>query len=352
MKADASPGGRPESADRKPLHGKPAGRLRSRHVFGPVFSRRLGRSLGVDLVPYKTCSYDCIYCQLGQTTNKTVERQRFISIPDVLREIEARLDVAPTPDYVTLSGSGEPTLHAGLDELITGIKRITRLPVALLTNGSLLWREDLQQELLGLDLIVPSLDAGDDAMFQCVNRPHAQLSFAQLIVGLAEFRRRFHGQFWLEVFLLQGLTTAAEQIAKIGGLAARCAPDRIQLNTVTRPPCEACALPATAGQLAHGAKLLGMRAEVIADRVSRDRADALLPQDNDILALLRRRPCTLEEVAAGLGVHRLELAKQLERLLHARAVATHLHGQRIFFRVAGGAMGGADGGRGPEDGQT
>ena len=141
-------------------------------VYGPVSSRRLGRSLGVDLVPFKTCTYDCIYCQLGHTNDQTTRRAGYVDQDWVLAELKMKLGHAPLPNYISLAGSGEPTLHAGIGELIVGIKRLTRVPVAVLTNGSLLWDPDVRKALMEADLVMPSLDAGDETTFQQVNRPH------------------------------------------------------------------------------------------------------------------------------------------------------------------------------------
>ena len=165
----------------------------SGHVFGPVPSRRLGRSLGVDLVPFKTCTYDCIYCQLGRTTNKTVERRQWVPLELVLEELEKKLD--SRPDYITLSGSGEPTLFTPLDKLIEGIRSLTDIPIAVLTNGSLLGSGEVRRELAGADLVIPSLDAGNEVAFRLVNRPHEALAFERLLAGLIAFRRRFRGAY-------------------------------------------------------------------------------------------------------------------------------------------------------------
>ncbi len=303
------------------------------HVFGPVPSRRLGRSLGVDLVPHKKCSYDCIYCQLGPTTRRTIERGSYVSIDAVLDELEARLAATKPPDYITLSGSGEPTLQERLGDLIAGIKRITNCPIAVLTNGSLLWREDVQSELAFADLIIPSLDAGDEEMFQRVNRPDPRLRFTQVCDGLISFSRAYSGRVWLEVFLLSGLTTNDDQLKKIARLIEGIRPDRIQLNTVARPPTESSAQAASAEELLHAAESLGQRAEIVSDYVAAeaDRTSALRP--DDILALLERRPCTLDDVAAGLGAHRLEAAKHLERLLQDGAVVASQHGRHVYYGI-------------------
>ncbi len=172
------------------------------HVFGPVPSRRLGRSLGVDLVPFKTYSYDCIYCQLGRTTNKTIERREWTPIDAVLDEVKE--NIAARPDYITLSGFGEPTLCTHLGELIKGIRSFTDIPVAVLTNGSLLWQKEVRREVAASQLIVPSLDAGNARMFEAVNRPHEDLSFEQMIEGLIALREEFSGDIWLDVFPLGG----------------------------------------------------------------------------------------------------------------------------------------------------
>ncbi len=175
-----------------------------RHVFGPVPSRRLGRSLGVDLVPFKTCSYDCIYCQVGRTTNQTIERKEWVPMDAVLDELKVKL--ACRPDYVTLSGSGEPTLHSRLGETIEHIQAMSDVPVAVLTNGSLLWQKEVREELALADAVLPSLDAGNGLKFAFINRPHPCLTFERMVEGLIAFRDEFPGQYWLEVFLLGGYT--------------------------------------------------------------------------------------------------------------------------------------------------
>ena len=150
------------------------------HVFGPVPSRRLGRSLGVDLTPRKVCSFDCIYCQVGRTTRKTTEREQFMAASEIIAEVRQKLKTVPRPDYITLSGSGEPTLHAGIGEIIDGIQRITDVPVAVMTNGSLFYDPEVRRACLHADLILPTLDAGDEETFQAINRPAAGLTLARV----------------------------------------------------------------------------------------------------------------------------------------------------------------------------
>lgn len=301
------------------------------YVFGPVPSRRLGRSLGVDLVPFKTCTYDCIYCQLGRTTCKTTERKEWVPLDRVLAEIRDKL--ATQPDYITLSGSGEPTLYSRLGELLALIKESTNIPIAVLTNGSLLRDRAVQEGLAEADLVVPSLDAGDASLFRHVNRPHESIAFEQMVDGLCEFRNRFSGACWLEVFLLGGMTAVPSEVDKIAQLAARIRPDRIQLNTVSRPPAEDFALPAPKPDMERFAARLGERAEVIADYRGIHLESDFTAKREGVLELLRRRPCTLKDISAGLGIHANEATKYVTELLERGEIAANPRGSRTFYIV-------------------
>jgi len=286
----------------------------------------------VDLVPFKTCTYDCIYCQLGKTTKKTVQRREYVPMDAVLRELRRRLTKCK-PDYITLSGSGEPTLFSPLKELIRGIKKETRIPVAVLTNGSLLWNHEVQNALLLSDLVVPSLDAGDEQMFQYVNRPHPSISFDTMVKGLVEFRSRYSGSLWLEVFLLGGVTGIESAVSRINKIAKRCKPDRIQLNTVTRPPAENFAFPVPEYQMKRFCRLFSSKTESIADYHIPADKDVTLPNTRDILALLRRRPCTVKDVANGLSLHPTQAAKALEGLRgNSQLIEQRIDGH-LYFSV-------------------
>jgi wyosine [tRNA(Phe)-imidazoG37] synthetase (radical SAM superfamily) len=206
-----------------------------KYIYGPVPSRRLGRSLGIDLVPFKTCTYDCIYCQLGRTTNKTMERRSYVPIEDIIGELKIKLATGEHPHYITIAGSGEPTLHSEIGELIVRIKAMTKIPVTVLTNGSLLFMPEVRAALMQADLVIPSLDAGDETMFRYVNRPHPEISFDRMVNGLIDFTRDFPGDVWLEVLLLFGITGMADETRKIAAYAERIGPQRVQLNTVCRP---------------------------------------------------------------------------------------------------------------------
>lgn len=304
-----------------------------RHIYGPVPSRRLGRSLGIDLVPFKTCTYDCVYCQLGRTTNKTISRQEYVPVTRVLAELQDKLAESETPDYISLAGSGEPTLNSGLGNLIAGIKSLTDIPVAVLTNGSLLWMGQVQDELMAADLVLPSLDAGDDRLFRYVNRPHKDISFEQMVDGLIAFTKGFSGEIWLEVFLLGGVTGIPAEVEAMAAIVRQINPARVQLNTISRPPAEEYALPLSAEQMLALKNLFPGHVDIVSETGRNDVPGAASDriEDADILALLGRRPCTSKDIAAGLGLHITEALKHLEALISAKKVKTVVTGGRNFY---------------------
>ncbi len=300
------------------------------HIFGPVPSRRLGRSLGVDLVPFKTCSYDCIYCQLGPTTRKTTLRQEWVPLEGVLDELKQKLTTRP--DFITLSGSGEPTLYSRLDELIDRIRSMTDIPVAVLTNGSLLWDKEVRQQLMKAHLVIPSLDAGHSGMFQSVNRPHESISFEQMINGLITFRQEYRGQYWLEVFLLAGLTDSDEAARSISDCVRRIGPDRVQLNTATRPAAEASAVMVHRSRMEELTKLLDPPAEVIADYDGVHAQSEFKAGREHVLEMVQRRPCSVEDIANGLGMHRNEVIKYIAELDAEQLLEKCSSGNKLFYR--------------------
>ncbi len=301
----------------------------SNYIFGPVSSRRLGRSLGIDLVPFKTCTYDCIYCQLGPTTCKTIERKEWVPLDGVLEQLTEKLSTKP--DYITLSGSGEPTLYSRIAELVDQIKVLTDVPVAVLTNGSLLWHEDVRAQLMNTDLVIPSLDAGDGTMFQVVNRPHAEISFEQMLSGLINFRREYRGEYWLEVFVLGNYTAVPEEFAKIATCVNYIKPDLVQLNTVSRPPAEQYAIGVSRQCLTDLASTLPVPAEVIADFRGVHRQTEFVAGREEILQMLRRRPCSVDDIADGLDMHRNEVIKYLEELNADNLLEESTSDGRLFY---------------------
>jgi wyosine [tRNA(Phe)-imidazoG37] synthetase (radical SAM superfamily) len=302
-----------------------------RYIYGPVPSRRLGRSLGVDLVPYKVCTYDCIYCQLGRTTNKTTERKEWVPMKEVVAQLKDKL--SSKPDYITLSGSGEPTLHAQIEQLIHEIKSVTDIPVAVITNGSLLWLPEVQRSLLDADLVVPSLDAGSEDIFKHVNRPHPQIRFHQMLKGLQGFRRLFHGQYWLEVFLLSGVTTVEAHVKALRDCIKTICPDKVQVNTVVRPPAENYAVPVPHDQMEEIAAQLYPGAESILPCVHAGDTDGSSVGCGDVLDLLRRRPCSMADIATGLRLHPHEAAKCVGRLVSEQKVRAKEQQGTLYYEA-------------------
>jgi wyosine [tRNA(Phe)-imidazoG37] synthetase (radical SAM superfamily) len=309
---------------------KPGGK----YVFGPVPSRRLGRSLGLDIVPRKVCTLDCVYCQVGRTTDLTVRRGDFVPVEAVLAEVKAAIARGPRPDYVTISGSGEPTLNVRLGEIIAGVRKITDVPVAIITNGTLLGEADVRRDCNEADLVVPSLDAGDEATYQKINRPTRGLTLAALVDGLAAFRKEFAGQYWLEVFIVAGVNDSPEQVAKMRGLIDRINPDRVQVNTATRPTADSDVVAIAAARLAEIARELGPKAEVIADFKSAAPATVAALGDEQVLALLARHPATSEEMAGALGATLEQVARVLAVLEAAERITSSRRGGKIYYEAA------------------
>jgi len=308
-------------------------------LYGPVPSRRLGRSLGIDVVPYKVCTYDCIYCHVGRTTDKTCERKEFAPLNSIVAELDCSRDKMDAADYITIAGSGEPTLYARLGSLIDAVKARTRTPVAVITNGSLLWDRAVQQDLQQADLVIPSLDVGNAAMFQHVNRPHPAISFERMVAGLIEFRSVFKKSLWLEVLLVGGVTGIASEVRMIAGIIRQIRLDKVQVNTVVRPPSEDFASVVSPQQLKKMAALLGQEAEVIAEYPGAAAGELCAESAGEILTMLKRRPCTLEDIVAGLGINRTAAVKQIDLLVREHALRSRRMNGRVFFSVCDEAAG-------------
>jgi wyosine [tRNA(Phe)-imidazoG37] synthetase (radical SAM superfamily) len=305
-----------------------------RYIYGPVPSRRLGRSLGVDLVPFKICTYDCVYCQLGRTTKKTLERREYVPIREALTELKLKLRDIPPPDFISLAGSGEPTLNSEIGVMIREIKKITDIPVAVITNGSLLGVPKVKEALMAADLILPSLDAGDAEMFERVNRPHPGIDFDGMVRGIAEFTRDFPGKVFLEVFLLDGITGTFEEVRKIAARAAEIHPAKVQLNSVARPPSEDRARPVSLQRLLALRSIFSEETEIICDQGRSDSRSTVLNNRSveDILALLDRRPCTLDDIVRGLGVNPSEAVKEVSCLLSMGKIEGERTGALLYFK--------------------
>jgi wyosine [tRNA(Phe)-imidazoG37] synthetase (radical SAM superfamily) len=301
-----------------------------KYLFGPVPSRRFGRSLGVDVNPYKTCSLDCVFCQLGRTTEKSVTRQEYVPIGMVLSELGEWLKRDGRADYITLSGSGEPTLHSRFGEVLEFIRSKSTIPAALLTNGTMLYLQEVRDAASLANVVKVSLSAWDQASYGWVNRPHPQLRFDQLIEGQKAFRAQFDGQFWMEVFLIGVMNSNPADVEKIAALAEEIGPDRIHLNTTVRPSAEDFATALSREGMEELIHLFKPTAEVIAE--FKDKlADHIQADQETIFSMLKRRPCTAEQIADIFGMHFNEVSKYLSNLIRTDQIRAERKGTTVYY---------------------
>ncbi len=270
----------------------------ARRVFGPVMSRRLGRSLGVDPIPFKTCNQNCIYCQLGRTRSFARRRRSFVSTTDIFSEIATALerDRGAPIDWITFVGSGETTLFAGLGPLIRFVKTMTEIPVAVITNGTLLSHPDVRRELRTADAVLPSIDAGDRELYQRINRPHPDLSFDRHIDGLMAFRQMYQGRLWIEVMLVSGVNDTPEALADLAAVLTRIEPDEIHLSTPTRPPAEPWVRPLDRSSLERAAAVFEPAATVIIPEGADDGFELAGELDRALIEIVTRHPLREDEV--------------------------------------------------------
>lgn len=288
-----------------------------KHLFGPVPSRRLGMSLGIDLVPHKVCSFDCIYCECGATTNRTVERAEYISYDDIIKEIQSFFKENEYPDYVTFSGAGEPTLNIHIGAIIDYLKQNhPKVPIAVLTNGSLLYDEQVRKELMQADLVLPSLDAAINNSYKRINRPHPDLEIKKYTEGLTQFGKEYSGTIWLEVLIIPGFNDDLENLRAVKNIILDMNPDKVQLNTLDRPGVIDNIVPASQAALKSIIELWNLdNVEIIAKSSARKENKSFRKDtENAIFETIVRRPCTIEDLSEILGLHMNEINKYLDVL--------------------------------------
>ena len=287
------------------------------------------------MVPFKTCSLDCVYCQLGPTTERTIEREPYVSAEDIIADLRAWLEADGAADFITLAGSGEPTLNSEIGQVIGFVKEHTEIPLSILTNGTLFWDDELRQDCLRADLIIPDVDAGTPEVFERLNQPAPGLEFERMIEGLVSLRREFEGEIWAEVMLVEGINDSAEELRNIRRTLDRIEPEQVQVNTVVRPPATSPVKPLAAEQLQWAKELLEPGAVIIApldaDLAGVDGAQAT---EEEVLSLLARRPCTLKDISVGLGVHRNEIVKYLTKMLGEGAILSVQQGGKQYYQPA------------------
>jgi len=305
------------------------------YFYGPVLSRRLGLSLGVDLTKKRVCSFDCIYCQLGKNKGKIFRRFSEIDLSAFKRELAKSLNEFPRINWITISGQGEPTLHKNLDQVITVIKKVAagKYPVCLITNSSLLYRRNVRKELAQVDLVIPSLDASDLKTFLKINRPHKSSSYQQIITGLIELRKEFRGKIWLEIMLLKGVNDSIQAAKKFKTIIKMINPDKIQLNIPVRPASEKVYVP-DSKQIDLIANIIGEGAAVVLKpqiaKITEAKCNNLKKK---IIAYLSIHPASLDDLAGALGANANKVIKYLTDLLEDKSVKIVNSKQGNYFLI-------------------
>jgi len=307
-----------------------------KHLFGPVPSRRLGMSLGVDLVPHKVCSLNCIYCECGRTTDLTLKRKEYISYIEVIKELKHYFSNNPAPDYITFSGAGEPTLNSRFGDVLKFIKsNYSDIPVAVLTNGTLFYQKQVRKEILDADLVLPSLDAASDLFFRKINRPFHKLSINEYIQGLVGFRKEYRGKIWLEVLILPGYNDNAEELYLLKEAFEKIKPDSIQLNTLDRPGTIDGLKAASKDRLQEIVDFWDLdNVEIIAAAPERKNIKSYRKDtESAILETISRRPCTVDDLVKILGLHINEINKYLDVLESEKRIKSVRQERGLFYRL-------------------
>ncbi len=306
------------------------------HLFGPVPSRRLGMSLGVDLIPHKICSLNCVYCECGRSTNVTLQRKEYVPLHEVYKEVTDFFENHPDPEYITFSGAGEPTLHSGLGEVLEFIKILRPgIPVAVLTNGTLFNNPDVRRELMHANLVLPSLDAATDYAYRKMNRPVGSLTIDEYIRGLIDFSSEFDGEIWMEVLILPGYNDDQVNLMALKEALVKINPHRIQLNTLDRPGAMNGLKAASRAELERIAGLWNMQnVEIIAaSRATHESKPYRTDVENAILETILRRPCTLKDLEKILGLHGDEINKYLGMLMESGEIKVSKQERGIFYQL-------------------
>jgi len=327
-----------------------------KHLFGPVFSRRLGLSQGIDLLPPKTCNFNCIYCEINQAPQLSCKRGEHVPTEVILAEIDELLaneERVLDLDVFTITASGEPTLHTGIGRIIRHIKGKTDKPVAILTNGSQLYLKEVREDLSQADIVIPSLDAARPESFRKVNRPAKCSADLEVIIeGIARFSHEFSGEVWLEILFVENINDTPEDIAALKIAIERIRPTRVQLNTVARPPYESFAKPLTRKRMEEVKEEIEKgyagHVDILAGSKEADEADngkgrkgsiekiSLERAEYEIIEMVLRRPCTTADIAGTLNLE-IERATEILKNMESRGdLSIKIHGGKKYFRASKG----------------
>lgn len=307
-----------------------------KYLFGPVPSRRLGISLGIDFVPKKVCTLNCVYCEVGETTKLTTNRMEYIKYDKIIGELQQFMSKKPSIDYITFSGSGEPTLNSKIGDILAYIKQhYPETKTAILTCGALLSSPQLRSELIEADVILPSLDAATQSVFEKINRSNSNLNIDTYIKGLIDFRKEYKGEIWLEVFLLKDYNDSLDELDLIKKAILEIKPNIVQLNTLDRPGTVEGLVAMTKNELQKVKDYWGMpNVEIIASAAQRTDVESYNTDiEGTILSTISRRPCTLDDLHQILGIHVNEINKYLGTLeLNNKIKSTSLD-RGVFYEL-------------------
>lgn len=311
-------------------------KLKTKRVFGPVLSKRLGKSLGIDVIPHKTCSYNCIYCQLGSEENTKISSANYYSVDEIIYELKEALLNNKNIDYITFAGSGEPTLYKDLKKLIYEIKQITDIPVCIITNGSLLYKQEMRSDLLMADLVIPSLDAGNIDTFKIIDKPNKDIDFDKMVNGLIEFRRIFKGEYWLEVFLLKDINDCKEELDDIIKIVNKINPDIVQLVTATRRTADEKAKALNDEEMQEAKKYFEANCSIKIEVPSvseNSKVNTKEITEEDIINFLIRQPDTLRMIAMSFNEDEIKVSELLKTLVESGKVREELVNGVISYAV-------------------
>jgi wyosine [tRNA(Phe)-imidazoG37] synthetase (radical SAM superfamily) len=303
------------------------------HVFGPVPSRRLGISLGIDPIPRKVCSFDCVYCEVARTSIRTLKRKEYFPTTEIMQDLKDWFTSSDVePDYVTFSGSGEPTLHSGIGEMIAQIKEITNSKVAVITNGSTLFMPEVRNDLHAADVVMPSLDTVIATTFRKINRPHPEVTIEKILDGLQRFRSEYTGQLWLEILIVKNINDKLTEYQALAEAVQTFQPDRIQLNTISRPAGTGARIqPVARRELIKLQTLLGDKAESIASFKGHAKAKNNEQIAQAVYELLKIRACTIQGMSGSIGISAVELQAHINRFIkNGRIQAITFQGETYY----------------------
>lgn len=304
-----------------------------KYLFGPVPSRRLGYSLGIDLVPPKTCTFDCIYCEVGKTTDLIVERRDFGNAEEIIKETSSFLsDYRGRIDFITFTGSGEPTLNLKLGYIAGEIRKLTEIPLALITNTALFGIEEVRKEAMEFDVVLPSLDAVRDESFAKVNRPHKLVKLNEIVDGLAKFSEEYKGKIFLEILFVKNVNDSEKDIMELRRVLERIRVSKIQINTVIRPPAYSTAMPIGEDERERIKNLLGDKVEVeLAFTPGNSKKTGA--NEDDVKNLLKRRPCTYGQISESLGIPADDLNRIIGDLEREKIVRIDKFGEEFYYSI-------------------